>query len=140
MATAPVGTHCILELHGCPRELLDDVLFVRDSVGQAAKHGMSTLLDLTSHKFEPQGVTAIGLLAESHLSIHTWPEHNYAAADIFTCGDDATPKQACAYLVRRFVAEDHSLVVLRRGRGIPDRLPATNVDLIGEADLCQVHS
>ncbi len=115
MAVAPVGTHCILELYDCSPDLLNDVLFIRDTVEQAAKRSLSILLDLRSHQFYPQGVTAVALLAESHLSIHTWPEYGYAGVDVFTCGDDAKPEQACEYLIRRFGARKHSLRVVPRG-------------------------
>ena len=76
---------------------------------------MSTLLQLVSHQFEPQGVTALALLAESHMSIHTWPENGYAAIDVFTCGRTATPEAACAFLVEQFGAARHRLKVLSRG-------------------------
>ena len=109
------GIHCILELNGCPYELLDDEAFVRGSVEQASEKALSTLLNLNSHKFSPQGVTAVGLLAESHLAIHTWPEMNYAAVDIFTCGKFADPRKACDFLVGHFKAERHSMIVLERG-------------------------
>lgn len=138
MTVTPVGTHCILELHGCSSDLLNDVLFVRDSIEQASAQSLSTLLELTSHQFYPQGVTAVGLLAESHLSIHTWPEHGYAAVDIFTCGEDAKPQRACQYLIEHFGARKHSLTVLPRGVGAPQRMPAADVELPREANLCPV--
>ncbi len=115
MIHTPVGTHCILELTGCPAEILNDMPLIRDALAEASKHGMSTLLDLTSHKFEPQGVTALALLAESHISIHTWPESGYAALDVFTCGEHARPRQACEYLIRRLKAASYSLRQLPRG-------------------------
>ncbi len=115
LTITPVGTHCILELHGCSFDLLNDERFVRHSIEQASHRGMSTLLNLSSHKFEPQGVTAVGLLSESHISIHTWPEHGYAAIDIFTCGETAKPQCACEYLMEQFVATHHELQVISRG-------------------------
>lgn len=115
MTIPPVGTHCILELHGCDSHLLNDEPFVRHALEQASRRGMSTLLKLTSHQFDPQGVTALALLAESHMSIHTWPETGYAAVDVFTCGQTATPEAACEFLVGRFNAAEHSMRVLKRG-------------------------
>lgn len=115
MAHAPVGTHCILEVYGCRPDLLDNEAFLRGALSEASRHGMSTLLKLNSHKFVPQGVTAFALLAESHLSIHTWPESGYAAIDAFTCGDTADPRKACEYLVEVLEATSHSLTVLPRG-------------------------
>jgi S-adenosylmethionine decarboxylase len=112
---ANIGTHCIVELYGCPRELLNDEQFVKDALREATSHGLATLMGEVSHRFDPQGVTALALLAESHISIHTWPEHGYAAADIFTCGDHANPQKASDFLIMKFQAERHSLTKLVRG-------------------------
>ena len=109
------GTHCILELYDCPRHLLDDEAFVTGALRGAVDEGLATLLHEVSHHFHPQGVTALGLISESHLSIHTWPEYGYAAADVFTCGDQADPEKACAHLVRVFQADRHSMTKLIRG-------------------------
>ena len=97
-ATDMVGKHCILELYECDPSRLDDEAFVRTSITTAAKSAGATLLNLITHHFEPQGVTGLALLAESHISIHTWPESGYAAVDVFTCGDHTMPEQACAVL------------------------------------------
>lgn len=115
MGEFPVGTHCILELFGCRRDLLNDEPRIRQALTDASQQGMSTLLNLTSHRFDPQGVTALALLAESHISIHTWPEHQYAAVDVFTCGEHAQPLHACAFLARYLQADDHLVRVLNRG-------------------------
>lgn len=120
-----VGMHCILELKGCPIHLLDDEQHILESMVNAAATAMSTLLNLTSHKFEPQGVTALALLAESHISIHTWPESGYAAVDIFTCGQTAKPRLACEYFIKQLQASEHTLTVLPRGNGCGCHLPLT---------------
>jgi len=111
-----IGSHCILELHGCPYDILDNETLVRDAIERASQKSLSTLLHLSSHRFEPQGVTAVGLLAESHISIHTWPELGYAACDIFTCGASARPTQACEVLAAILRAANQSLQVLARGQ------------------------
>ncbi len=112
---ANIGTHCIVELYGCPRELLNDEKFVIEALREATTHGLATLMGEVSYKFHPQGVTALALLAESHISVHTWPEHGYAAADIFTCGDRANPQRASNFLIEKFQAKSHSLTKLVRG-------------------------
>ena len=84
--------HILFTLKGCPFELLDDKEFIRMLLYRATKECKSTLLNLAVHKFDPQGVTSIAMLAESHISIHTWPEKGMAVCDIFTCGDTATPE------------------------------------------------
>ena len=111
----PIGTHCIVELYGCPRDLLNDESFVKNALREAVDQGLATLLHEVSHQFHPQGVTALALIAESHVAIHTWPECGYVAADVFTCGERADPEKACMHLVRVFRAGRHSLTKLIRG-------------------------
>lgn len=112
--TDTVGKHCILELYHCRADRLNDEAFLRSSITQAVQQAGATLLNLISHRFQPQGVTALALLAESHLSIHTWPESGYAAVDVFTCGDHTMPERACERLCRDLEASSHSLRSFRR--------------------------
>lgn len=109
------GTHAIIELYHCPFALLDDEAHVRNAIRQAAESAEVRLLELTSHGFSPHGVTALGLLAESHISIHTWPEIGYAAADMFTCGKQNAAVAATEVLVKQFRAERHGVQYLLRG-------------------------
>ena len=106
--------HFLLELYRCDSEKLNDESFLRCTLNRAAKLAKATVLNLISNKFEPQGVTAIALLAESHISIHTWPESNYSAVDIFTCGQNMIPELASQYLINALKAEEHSLRVIER--------------------------
>ena len=106
--------HLLLELYKCDCEKLNDESFLRCTLNRAAKLAKATVLNLISNKFEPQGVTAIALLAESHISIHTWPESNYSAVDIFTCGQNMMPELASQYLIEALNAEEHSLRILER--------------------------
>ena len=106
--------HLLLELYKCDREKLNDESFLRWILNRAAKLANATVLNLISNKFEPQGVTAIALLAESHISIHTWPESNYSAIDIFTCGQNMMPEVASEYLIKSLMAKEHSLRVIER--------------------------
>ena len=106
--------HLLLELYRCDCEKLNDESFLRCSLNRAAKLAKATVLNLISNKFDPQGVTAIALLAESHISIHTWPESKYSAVDIFTCGQSMMPELASQYLIDALKAEEHSLRVMKR--------------------------
>ena len=106
--------HFLLELYGCDYDKLNDESFLRCTLNRATKLSKATVLNLISNKFEPQGVTAIALLAESHISIHTWPESNYAAVDIFTCGQNMSPEKASQYLIEALNAEEHFLRVIER--------------------------
>ena len=106
--------HLLLELYRCDSEKLNDESFLRCTLNRAAKLANATVLNLISNKFEPQGVTAIALLAESHISIHTWPESNYSAVDIFTCGQNMLPELASQYLIEALKAKEHFLRVIER--------------------------
>ena len=108
-ATDMVGKHCILELYGCDQRKLNDEASLRTTITMAAKRAGATLLNLITHRFEPQGVTGLALLAESHISIHTWPENGYAAVDVFTCGDHTMPESACEHLRQELGAASHAL-------------------------------
>ena len=112
--TDTVGKHCILELYGCDGARLNDEGFLRSAITNAALRAGATLLNLITHRFEPQGVTGLALLAESHISIHTWPESGYAAVDVFTCGDHTMPESACQVLVEELKADSHLLKSFRR--------------------------
>ena len=106
--------HLLLELYKCDCEKLNDESFLRCTLNRAAKLANASVLNLISNKFEPQGVTAIALLAESHISIHTWPESYYSAVDIFTCGHNMLPELASQYLIDTLKAEEHSLRIIER--------------------------
>ena len=106
--------HFLLELYRCDYEKLNDESFLRCTLNRAAKLAKATVLNLISNKFDPQGVTTIALLAESHISIHTWPESNYSAVDIFTCGQNMMPQLASEHLIDALKAEEHYLRVIER--------------------------
>ena len=114
-----IGSHCILEMYECPAEVLDDLERIREALTEAATLAKSTLLSETAHRFEPQGVTALGLLAESHISVHPWPELGYAAADVFTCGEACDPEAACRHLQKALQAGRYDLHRMDRGMAAP---------------------
>ena len=81
----------------------------------AAKEARATVVNCSFHQFGPQGVSGVLVLAESHLSVHTWPEHGYAATDIYVCGDTCLPELAQASLARAFKAAQSELLIIERG-------------------------
>lgn len=119
-----IGSHCILEMFDCPPEVIDDLQHVREALRVAARAAEATLLGEVAHRFSPQGVTALGLLAESHISVHTWPELGYAAADVFTCGEHCLPEKACLSLVEALRAGRYELRTVERGVPSPAVRPA----------------
>ena len=98
--------HILFTLKDCNQWSLDDELTIKSLVKNAADVAESTLLALNSHKFEPQGVTCVAMLAESHISIHTWPELGMAVCDVFTCGDHTKPEKAVEYMRLSLEAKD----------------------------------
>ena len=106
--------HLLFTLRYCPYNTLNNEGMIREHLKVAAQQSLSTLLDITSHKFEPQGVTAVALLAESHISIHTWPEKGIAVCDIFTCSDLGAPKMAAEYLKTALKAGIMNSELIRR--------------------------
>ena len=97
--------HILFDLEGCDADLLDDYRFVRNTLFHAAILSNSKILKIDFHQFTPQGVTGFALLADSHISIHTWPENNVAKCDIFTCNDKCLPELAVQYIGERFKAK-----------------------------------
>ena len=110
-----LGLHVLLELRNCTTELLDQLEFVRETLLRAANETGATVIDHIFHQFSPQGVTGVVAIAESHLCIHTWPEHGYAAADSFTCGDGFSPKQAAQIIIEAFQCADPEITEITRG-------------------------
>jgi S-adenosylmethionine decarboxylase len=110
-----LGKHLILELKDCDPKLLDDLGFIKESMLNAARETGATVIGNTFHKFSPQGVTGVVAIAESHLCIHTWPEYNYAAADIFTCGESFDPSAAADIIIENLKCKTPSRTELTRG-------------------------
>ena len=98
--------HILFDLKNCPSKLLDDARFVRNSLFHAAILSKSEIIKIDYHQFHPQGVTAFAMLADSHISIHTWPENNVAKCDIFTCNEKCTPYKAVEYMKEAFKATE----------------------------------
>ena len=110
-----LGEHWVLDLVDCSSNRLNDIDYVEACACEACRIAGATILGFDRHQFEPQGVTVVVLLAESHLSIHTWPEKDYVAIDLLTCGTSMSPAKACEYLIDRFEAKHHYIARLDRG-------------------------
>jgi len=110
-----LGKHILVDLYGCDRTILDDAQAVENIMTRAAIEAGSTIICSDFHQLSPRGVSGVVIIAESHLAIHTWPEHGYAALDVFTCGEDMNPLLAF-YIVRQAVgAADEVCQVVQRG-------------------------
>ena len=116
------GRHLILDLYECDPEILDDYEELQRILEASLIMAKANILRIFGEKFEPQGVTLLALLAESHASIHTWPELGYCAVDLYTCGDTTQTHRAAEFLKTKLKAktsEEKELV-----RSVP---PSTSV-------------
>src|SRR5438445_8592018 len=125
-----LGRHLLLELFDCESDAITNVDAVKRALVEAAKRAHATIVDVVFHEFNPFGVSGVVVIAESHLSIHTWPEYRYAAVDIFSCGDILKPEVAASYLVQQFGAERASVVEMQRGMFLNATAPVANKTLV----------
>jgi S-adenosylmethionine decarboxylase len=107
------SVHLIADLES-PR-FIEDPEIIENILWEAARAANNTPLKATVYKFPVQGVTGVIILAESHIAIHTWPEHNYIAVDIFTCGDKTQPYKALEYLKEIFCPRKVNVRLINRG-------------------------
>lgn len=110
-----LGKHLLVELHGCDPDALKSIDLIREAMVTAAKIANATIIGVSFHEFSPFGISGVVVIAESHLSIHTWPEYRYAAVDIFTCGDQLKPEVAVDYITLQLKSKNVSVVEVRRG-------------------------
>jgi S-adenosylmethionine decarboxylase len=110
-----LGRHVLLELKQCDREVLEDIGEIREILLGAAERAKAKVVGESFHQFSPQGVSGVVIIAESHLSIHTWPEWSYAAVDIFTCGDSANIDEAVESMTRSLSCQNLSVLEISRG-------------------------
>jgi S-adenosylmethionine decarboxylase len=120
-----LGQHLLVELYGCDARILDDLEHVRQALLHAARLVSATVIEVVAHKFEPYGVTVVVAIAESHLSVHTWPEYGYAAVDVFTCSSEPLGAEVQDFLIDIMGASDATSVEVKRG--VLSRLQAPRV-------------
>jgi len=110
-----IGRHLLAELHGCDAEILNDPERLRPLMLEAAERAQAQVIGEVTRRYAPQGVTCLLVLAESHFSLHTWPEARYAAADFYTCGS-LSPELALELLKGGLQATRLDLLSVERGR------------------------
>ena len=131
-----LGRHVIVEMWGCCKDTIDNVEVVKEILVKATESVKATLVDVVCHRFSPHGVTGVAILAESHIAVHTWPEHGYAAADIFICGSAINPRNAASYMIEAFYAKETSFLELKRGDFVSKKIQdgkslEMNIDAFG---------
>lgn len=109
-----LGRHLVADFHGCTADL-NDARMVMDTLEQACQVAHATIVERSGHHFSPYGVTAVVVIAESHLAVHTWPEYQYAAVDLFTCGTSVDTWKAFEYVKKALGATRVEVRELQRG-------------------------
>jgi S-adenosylmethionine decarboxylase proenzyme len=102
-----LGTHILIEYYGCPPERLNDPARIREAMLEAARRARATIVTDVFHRFNPHGVSGVVVIAESHVAIHTWPEHGCASVDVFSCGNTMEPRVIEGFL-RQALGAAHS--------------------------------
>ena len=110
-----VGKHVLADLHGCSSDLLKKVEYVADSMYEAARRSDATIVGKFFKQFDPWGVSGVIIIAESHITIHTWPEFGLASVDYFSCSEEPNIKAAIDYLAEAFEAQNVETVEMSRG-------------------------
>lgn len=110
-----VGKHAIADIYMCNCPNMDNINYVKKLIFKSAKEANLTVVNSQFHKFNPIGISGVLILAESHLTIHTWPEYNYIAIDIFTCGQNINPSKACEKIAKNFKSNNYDIKEFERG-------------------------
>lgn len=110
-----LGRHLIVEYVDCNRDILDDTALLEEHLNEAVRRSGATIVRSVFHRYNPHGVSGVVVIAESHLSIHTWPEYGYAAVDFFTCGESVDPYKAFEYMKDKLSAGGVTVTDMRRG-------------------------
>ena len=111
----PLARHFLAEYYGCDPARLDDPAVVEAWVRGAAAAARTTLLQVVMHRFAPQGVSGVAILAESHLAIPPGPEHGFASIELYVCGAGGDPAAGDAWLRRELAPAHVELRALERG-------------------------
>lgn len=115
MSGKALGKHILIEFYGCSPEVLNDVASIERAMIKAAKEARATIINTNFHRFSPHGISGVVIIQESHLTIHTWPEHAYASVDIFTCGETVDPWAAYHSLKSSLHATTDEVMEIDRG-------------------------
>ena len=110
-----LGNHLLVELYECDSKKLNDLGKLEMVLKEAVRISGATALKASFHQFAPQGVSGVIIIAESHFTIHTWPEYGYAALDIFTCGQSVDSQKALDYIEKELNVKTVSVTEMRRG-------------------------
>jgi S-adenosylmethionine decarboxylase len=126
-----LGRHLVAELSDCPTELLNDPVSLEKTMKEAARVSGATVVNSAFHHYNPQGMSGIVIIAESHISVHTWPEYGYAAIDCFTCGSAVDPWKAIDFLKNALKCSSIKVSEIKRG------IPSSEDEIIAHKTIDQ---
>jgi S-adenosylmethionine decarboxylase len=109
------GDHVIADLWECDKEILNNKKEIKKILKQSALFSGATPLKYQDFKFNPNGITGVWILSESHVSIHTYPELAYAHVDIFTCGSKCNPENGVKNIIEKLKSKKNKIINLKRG-------------------------
>jgi len=119
---ASLGHHYIVEASECDPKIIGSVEKVQQILVKAAEEAGAQVWSISFSKFPPKGVSGVVVISESHISTHTWPEHKYAAFDIYTCGDAIDPEKAVIFVLEAFRASTSHITEITRGLDEGDKI------------------
>jgi S-adenosylmethionine decarboxylase len=115
MSETVLGHHHLCEYYDCDEEALNNQSLIQETLLEAARRGNATIVTDVFHRFSPHGISGVVVIAESHLAIHTWPEHRCASVDIFSCSEKMNPKVILDFICERLKAKRMESQVIKRG-------------------------
>ncbi|HEX9902882.1 MAG TPA: adenosylmethionine decarboxylase [Acidobacteriota bacterium] len=110
-----IGRHYIVEASNCDPEIIGSIEKVQQILVKSAEIAGAKVWAISFSRFPPNGVSGVVVISESHISIHTWPEHGYGALDIYTCGAEVDPEKAVFFAVEAFGASTSHITEITRG-------------------------
>ena len=134
-----LGRHLLVEFYGCRTDILNNVDLISEKMSEAATEAGATVVDKMFRKFNPHGVSGMVMIEESHLSIHTWPEHGYAAVDLFTCGENVDPHHGFELLKVALQSDQYLVREIKRGLQ-NEKVQNQHIKILAEANDVDGHS
>ena len=131
------GVHILGEMYGIDSTLLNDIKLLEKALKEGIESSGATICGVQSKQFEPNGLTLLALLSESHASIHTYPDKNALFFDAFTCGDHCKPEAIAEALIKHLKPTDHNLNKVRRGA--PSKDSSMPIDLKSNIEQINYH-
>ena len=109
------GRHALADLYECESEFLDNIDEIKRIIDESCSEANLTIVESKYHKFEPIGLSGVSILAESHITVHTWPEYKFVSIDAFTCGRKMNPTIVCEIIADKLDCKKRDIKEYKRG-------------------------